>query len=230
MKYTSLILVAGTLSCASLNAASITWTFTNIASTGPSGNTMGTGALDNSDTFVYAENTGGSALIFDGISFDEGTINFAANNPAFTGFHSTPGNSPISSTGTYGSGADGPELAILGTGGVGGALTVNDTYRVQLIIMDGRGSQSQRTFEVDGIATDHAQGTQGVTWGPVLLATGTFTADSASQAILLDVKESTGGSAGAQLNGLVLHNTTVPEPSSIAMLGLGSIALLRRRR
>ncbi|MDA7535429.1 PEP-CTERM sorting domain-containing protein [bacterium] len=207
------------------HAATISWNFSEIVNTGGAQNTTGTGFLATSGTFLYAENTGGAAASLDGISFGAGTILFGGGQ-VYTGFHAAIATNPITGSGAYGNA--GVENVTLGTGGVSAALISGQEYRVQAIVMDGRGDQADRTFEVDGLATDHALGISGSTWGNALLATGTFVADSATQTFSLDAKTNTGASTDAQLNGLVLHS--VPEPSSSVLLGLAGLALAARRR
>ena len=73
-----------------------------------------------------------------------------------------------------------------------------------------------------------ANGINGVSWGPGLLMTGTFTADATTQDFTTSGFESTGVSIGSQLNAITLYE--VPEPSSAALLGLGGLALILRRR
>lgn len=230
------LLAVGTgigLTASAASAATIAWNFSEIVNTPNPGlqDTTGTGFLTTAGTFIYAENTGGGATSLDGIAFGAGTITFAGTGSGTAAvFHNNSTTAPITNTAAFGGVGSGAQSVTLGNGGVGGALQIGATYSVQLIVMDGRGAFAGRTFEVDGNATDHTLGTSGVTWGNALLATGTFVADADSQAFTLEVLDG-GTSQGAHLNALVLHQTAAaPEPSSTALLGLGGLALILRRK
>ena len=184
---------------------------------------MGTGQIDTSGTQLLADNTGGGATTYDGISYTAGAITFDA---VYNAYHAAA--NAVSSTGVYGTGG-GANAFTLGAGGVGPDLVIGNSYRVQLLIVDGRGPQAGRTFEADGINQGvFANGVTNVTWGDSLLVTGTFVADATSQSFSVEAKEVSGGSAGGQLNAVLLHE--VPEPGSLALLGLGGLLIARRRR
>jgi hypothetical protein len=111
-------------------------------------------------------------------------------------------------------------------------LTSGHTYRIQALVFDGRGDAGipGRTVQFDGVDQgQYANGVDGVTWGDGLLVTGTFTADAATQDFTNEGFQGA-NSTGAQLNALLVHTTAVPEPSSAALLGLGGLALILRRR
>ena len=222
------ILGAALLGMATANAATIAWT---AALTSPMGggalqSSLPTGIFSTTGTQILAENlgnpgTGGAvALAFDG-------INFTTSNRQFT-------------TGGYDSGlADSGQNLI--TKGIyatnGNAGTVNLTgliigqqYRIQALVYDGRGVTTGRVMRFD--TTDlgrYANGVNGVSWGPGLLATGTFTADAITQSFAVQVFDAGYTThRGATLNALVLH--AVPEPAAALLGGLGVLSLIRRRR
>ena len=143
----------------------------------------------------------------------------------FTGFHEASGNSKLLLTGRYGSGA-----ATITIGTTTGALMIGQTYRIELVFADGRSSEAGRTVSLNGINQGvYANGVSGVTWGAGLIVTGTFVADTTTQAFSLANFNGNGSSAGSQLNVLTLYS--VPEPSAaILVSGLGLASLLRRRR
>jgi len=165
---------------------------------------MGTNQFDRSGLFVYAENTGGEASTFQGIDFVAHTTNTVPW--IHEGFHGSTVTNPISNPGGWHSS---PATITLGggTGEVGGVLTSGATYRVQLLLMDGRNGYD-RVVKMNGITMgDYANGDEGATtWGDGLLVAGVFTADSTSQSFQLEAFEANGvSSAGAHLNALVLH-------------------------
>lgn len=189
------------------SAAPITWSTSLATTSGGYGQTLNTG-LFNSASVVYAENTGGTAQSFDGISFGAGTITFSGGGP-YSGFHE--GGKP-SQSGYYGTGVG---TVTLGTGSMP-ALNIGQSYQVQLLIFDGRGSSTGRTISVDGVSQGaYGYGVQNVTYGNGRLVTGTFTADAATQAFTLQGFDSGGSSVGPQLNALVLNTVTPPPPLTL---------------
>jgi hypothetical protein len=178
---------------------------------------MDTGLIATTGTQILAENVGGPALTFDGISFTAGSIVFSGGT--FGGFYS--GASPLAATGTYGNNS--PNTVTL-TG-----LTSGEVYRIQALVFDGRGAQTGRTVEFDGTNMgQYANGVINVSWGPGLLVTGNFTADATTQNFTIEAF-SGASSVGGQLNALLLHQ--VPEPSGLLLGGLGMLlGVMRRRR
>ncbi|MGB0767157.1 MAG: PEP-CTERM sorting domain-containing protein [Phycisphaeraceae bacterium] len=221
MKKYALGMMAMGLMAGSASAATITWTSAPFVNEGVNEGTMGTGQFDTSGTLLYAENTGGGATTYDGIAYSAGAISFPGGNANV--FHDV---NAVSGTGTFGN--SGADTVTLGTGGVGPALNIGTEYRVEVLIMDGRAGAANRNVQVDGVDRgSHANGISGITWGDGLLVTGTFTADAATQTFTVEVLDGT-TSAGGQINALLL--TEVPEPGSLALLGLGSLLIARRRR
>ncbi|MFW2386332.1 MAG: hypothetical protein ACN4GG_10950, partial [Akkermansiaceae bacterium] len=234
MKLTSFAIVASlAVAVGSLPAATIAWNFTEIVNTGGAQDNMGTGFLASDGTLVVAENSGGAAITFDGIAFAAGSFSLGGTSP--NAFHSSD---PILDSATYGTNgttspsADGTDISLGDDSGAGAGtltdipvtLTVGQTYRLQLVLADGRGNQAGRSVEIDGNATDHALGVSGSTWGNSLLATGTFVADDTFQLLNINLINNGSPRGDGQINAFALHNTTpaVPEPSSalLALVGL----------
>lgn len=129
-------------------------------------------------------------------------------------------------TGTYGTEGAADTVSLSG-------LSIGNTYRVQALVFDGRGDAGivGRTVEFDGVNQgQYASGDPGVDYGTGLLMTGTFVADGATQDFTIEAFDG-GNSKGGQLNALTVYETAVvPEPSATALLGLGGLALVMRRR
>lgn len=176
------------------------------------GQNLDTGMIDQDGTLFLAENSGGAAETFDGISFGAGTITFGNINPPGVhalGYHEgTPtGNTNLAKFGTF-SGVEGP-----GTVSLSG-LTPGQQYRVQLLFFDGilDGENSARTVSVDGI--DQGRYTYGipyVSWGAGRIVSGIFTADDETKDFTIEIfEEATSTSLGAQLNAIVVHEIEWP--------------------
>ena len=220
---TILLYLAG---LAASHAATVSWSSSIFTVSGSFGQTLNTGQFVTTGTQILAENIGGGALPFDGINFTAGTIGMGGGN--FSGFHeNTPtANTLLAREGSYGNNGVASTVNLTG-------LTSGYTYRVQALVFDGRGDVGipGRTVSFDGINQgQYAFGISNVTWGNGLLVTGTFTADSTSQAFTIEAFTSGGASRGGQLNALTLYQTAVPEPSAFLLGSLGLIHLLRRRR
>lgn len=140
----SLHLVAAAILAAisTSQAATITWSAKPYTTNGDFNGDLDTGIFDQSGTFIYAENVGGDAEIFDGISFSGDSSLF--DGGTFDGFHEGE-STKLFSTGRYG----GPATVTIGT--TTGALVIGQTYRIELVFADGRSDQAGRTISVDGI-------------------------------------------------------------------------------
>ena len=113
-------------------------------------------------------------------------------------------------------------------------LTINKRYEVQLLIVDevdtGRtvdvlsGSSGGIPTATDITAADYTDRSDGY----ALLVTGTFTADATTQSLYLEAEPKVSGFHYSRLNAMQLR--VVPEPSSTALLGLGGLALMLRRK
>lgn len=182
---------------ATAQAAPVSWTSTPYTVGGSYGQILNTGHFVTTGTQILAENVGGSATTFDGINFTAGTITFAGT---YNGFHE---GGWISQTGTYGN--SGPNTVTLS------GLTSGNTYRVQALVYDGRGSGIPgRTVKFDGINQgQYANGILNVAWGNGLLVTGTFVADATTQSFTIEAFAGT-TSKGGQLNALLVHELPPP--------------------
>ena len=135
-------------------------------------------------------------------------------------------------------------------------LTSGDDYLIQILANDARGNRSDNFIAAYGDGT----GTGGPASSPVLLNNqpnaggdgptgsggttgqfiiGTFTADAAEQTFLSfgtnsgNIGSLGNGDSRAHFNAIQLRNVSaaaVPEPGSLAVLGLGSLVMFRRRR
>lgn len=229
MKSKYLILAVSLLGLGGADAATIAWSGAIFTTSGGFGQNLDLGQFDQSGSLILAENVGGGALSFDGISWSAGTIvNMGAGGGTFSGFHE---NVPTSNTllardGAYGGNGNAGTVNLTG-------LTVGATYRIQALVYDGRGDTGipgrTVTFDTTNLG-QYAFGVSGVTWGNGLLATGTFVADATTQSFTNEAFTSGGASRGGQLNALTLYQTAVPEPSAALLGSLGMFGLMRRRR
>lgn len=215
MKISHIIITASALGLISAQAATIAWSSELTPMEGALLDQLSSGLFDTSGTLVLAENSGSNtATTFDGISFAAATISFGN---VYGGFGSN-GGELLNRTGTYGSEAQTVSLTVVD----------GQQYRIQALVYDGRGGEAGRNVEFDSIDQGvYANGVPSASWGPGLLVTGIFTADSTTQDFTINTYE--GATVkGGQLNAITVYD--VPEPSSAALLGLGGLALILRRR
>lgn len=234
------LILCGT--CAALtsaaSAASITWQSVQYVS-GPSdvntqGSLVGTWS-------PYLQQTSGGPLTVNGVTF-LGDDLISLTTPSwfsgqYTGFGS-PGttdsnyNSLLSGA-QYGSNGDGTYFSF-------GGLTVGDTYLVQIWAEDTRsiGNRRWENFYADD-AGYPADGSGAVTYpadgsSPNLgqYVIGTFVANATSEQIDEETWSSSSGQQSGQVNLFQLRDvtTSVPEPSTLALLGGGAMVLWRHRR
>lgn len=202
--YPSLVLAL--IALPAVHAAPIAWSSETFTTHGPSDGQLDTGIIDKTGIQVLAENTGGSALTFDGINFAAGTISFGAS---FGGFFDS--SSPLAASGTYGGDSSGATVSL-------GGLTIGDQYRIQVLLFDGRSGAYGSSVKMDDISMGvYGNGLANVTWGSGLLITGTFTADATSQSFNLKGNYGTaaGFSVNNMMNAVLLH---VLNPASVTRL------------
>lgn len=220
---TMLALIAVAAFAVVADAAVVTWSSSVFENYGSVNKFMGTNQFNTAGTQILADNTGGSADTYDGISYTAGAINMGS---LYGSYHdqSTP-----SDFGTYNSSA-GAKTVTLGAGGAG-TIVSGLEYRIQLLVMDGRSTQAGKNVEVDGVDQGvYSDGVSGVTYGDGLLITGTFTADSSSQTFDIEVFDAGGlTSDGGQLNVLLLHQ--IPEPATLSIIASvgGALVFIRRK-
>lgn len=102
-------------------------------------------------------------------------------------------------------------------------LTIGREYRLQTVFSSDAANRT--VIATSGTSTSSQIG-YGTTNGPALI-TGTFTADATTQNFSF---AGTGKSNRAQVGGFVLQQLDIPEPASLALMGLGSLLLLPRRK
>ena len=202
------------------HAATISWSGSTAATSGGQGQVLNSGLFSTTGTLIEAQNLGGAATTFDGINFAAGTQSFGNS---FGGYHSAT-SAELSKTGTYNAGGGVGTINLTG-------LVVGHTYSIQALVFDGRSPTAGRTISFDGLNLGtYANGVFNVTWGTGLLATGNFTADSTTQSFTVQVFNANSSAGGGQLNAFTLHQTAIPEASSLLLGVLGSFGLLRRNR
>lgn len=233
-KHTGVALLVGSLFAASAaSAATIAWSSVAYVNTGTNKTTLGTGQFNTTGTILYAENTGGSALTFDGINFTAGlaaTNYFAPGGGNAAAFYVSGGTNNLAHTGTFANNVTPVATMTLGEGGVGPTFEIGQIYRLQFLLIDSRAAQAGRTVNFDGVSQGSFANRAGDNLGDGLLVTGVFTADATSQALNIDVRENVSPfiSKGGFFNAMIISE--IPEPSSALLGGLGLLALLRRRR
>lgn len=99
-------------------------------------------------------------------------------------------------------------------------MAIGNTYLVQAWLNDGRGGQSGSSILTGGANTSAPVFIGNGTPGQYII--GTFVADSATQSFTM--------SPGIMLNLAQVRDLTIPEPSSLALLGIGAVAVCGFRR
>ncbi|MEP4078013.1 PEP-CTERM sorting domain-containing protein [Haloferula sp.] len=216
--------IAAIVAAGAAQAATISWeTAQNIAGDSDvslSGTSVyaysygGTDETVNTQEFIGMDGSpGGNADI--GLTFDRdgNPDTFAGTTTPFTSL--TTGYQSLVGSSSWG------RQVLTGTVTLNG-LIIDQAYSVQIWMNDSRDRTDWniRTSTLDGAAVDH--NTTDAHGGLGQYIIGTFTADAASQDIAV-VSLTAPQIAAIQLR-------AVPEPSSAALLGLGGLALVLRRR
>ena len=172
----------------------ITWT-SSAAKT--KGGTLSSGLFDKTGTLVYAENTGGPKLTFDGIDFRAATTAsttvLGVSGPVYDQYAE---GEQIISSGMYPSPSEvTAELR---------SLNIGSTYRVQALFYDQRPNQKGQHVFVEGVDVGCYANGPG---GNGLLVSGTFVATADTQSFKLERTASDGSTLDnqVQLNALVVH-------------------------
>lgn len=214
---TSLLIAIPLLGASAALGASISWT-SYLAEDNPIDGNIdeGEGYISTNGTLVVAENLGGNTITWDGVNFAAGTTTFGS---VYAAFYNNNAANQLFDTGTYSGGTSNLNLT---------SLSVGQTYLVELVFADARAAQEGRTVVVDSEAPTQFAYNGNDTFWPARIYRGTFTADSEAQSIFIQTFNSGGSSAGSQLNAYQLR--AIPEPSSAALIGLGGLGLILRRR
>lgn len=204
------------------HAAPISWSAKEASTHGSYLEILDTGLFDTSGTQVLAENLGGDALTFDGIDFTTSSRQFATGGPD-SGLADTSQN--LIWSGIYGINDT------VGTVNLTG-LTIGQEYRLQALVYDGRHTTTGRAVKFDDQELGvYAKGVFDVSWGPGLLATGTFTADTTEQSFTQTVfaDPTYSENKGQTLNALTLY--AIPEPATLGIVAMfGGVLLFMRRK
>jgi hypothetical protein len=99
-------------------------------------------------------------------------------------------------------------------------MTIGDTYLVEAWLNDGRGGQSGTSIFTGGANTSDPVAIGNGAPGEYII--GTFVADSGAQSFTM--------SPGIMLNLTQVRDITVPEPSALALLGVGALLCGLRRK
>ena len=195
-------------------AATIAWSAgTDIASSA---------AIDHTGAFVLGHNygaTSGGTHTFGDVTFTQTLINASYaglqetagiyNGAVDTAFHH------VMDSNVYGGGA----ASIITVSG----LTANTSYLIQVLAGDERKATSFARI-ANGDGTGQMSGNVGTSTSFI----GLFTTGAAETTVDLQSFTSPSGDAGISISALQVRE--VPEPSSAALLGLGGLALILRRR
>lgn len=180
-----------------------------------------TGAV-NGVTFASATAAGNADVTYAALTSSNATaFRNLTDGSAFVGL--STGYQDILRSGNFvGGGSGSATVSLLG-------LTSGYTYEVQFWVNDARNRSDMETVPrettIDGtsIVVDYNTTGANTDAGLGQYITGSFTADAATQNFSFT-------SGARQLNAIQLRLTAVPEPSSTALLGLGGLAMILRRR
>lgn len=201
------VLAVGTVGVNSASAAVITWSSVTSATDAD---------VSNSGTLLEAINFGGSAVTVNGVAFVDGTT--AGSSTYLTQNYSGIGTwSPSPGLGTIDSifTTDWRQSTLLGLGLQG--LTIGQPYEIQVFAYATGGAGTRTLTFNDGNPANNIM----VTYNTAPIVTGTFTADATTQTMNWIESTGTNFTSGYQLR-------LIPEPASLALLGLGGLVMLRR--
>ena len=214
MKLKYSILAASLLGMAATNAATVVWSAgTDITSSA---------AINHAGTFVLGHNygaTSGGTQTFGDVVFTQTAINIT-------------GSGGVQETATiYGGAADAAFHSLMDSNVYGGGtetitvtgLSFNTAYTIQVLAGDERKATSFARIQ-NGDGSGEMSGNVGKSTSFI----GTFTTGAAEDSIDLRSFTSPNGDSGVTISALQIR--TVPEPSSAALLGLGGLTLILRRR
>ena len=183
---------------------------------------------------LEAVNAGGAAITVNGISFLEGDAGAGiVHSDITTALSNSPSGAgaPAGASVNFATVLDSHRWMTGGGGSVAtltlSGLTVGTEYTIQMSMSDARGFALTRDYVYGD--TDGGTASASFTRGDNVSLTGTFTADAATQAVTITTGASS-SDPGLSYYVLSHDGTHVPEPGSLALLGLGGLLIARRRR
>lgn len=197
-------------------AASILWgSATNVSSVSEVENTGTT-----VEAFNAAANSVTGTLSLNGVTFTStgALLSGSTTNDQYTGTTGDATYDQFLSQVDFGGGTNLVSLTI-----ANGLMTNGDNYLIQVWYANASGTRT--TPFGDGEAPNNTVDLT-ASVNSAQFAIGTFTADATSQTLTLESP----GFGNAHITGYQVRTVPVPEPSSSALLGLGSLGLLLRRK
>ena len=204
-----------TILSTSTQAATIAWGTATAVDTSAAGGQQ----VSTTGTVIEAFNAGNGATgttIVNGVTFtntDNDLLGNSSSNGVWAAGGADSSYNTLLSTLEFGGGGN---FFTINVGG--GSLTINDQYEIQVWFVDDRSGTDARVMSFSDSDENNSVDLNDQ------FVIGTFTADGTSQALGFDAQSF----GNAHINAYQVR--AVPEPSSTALLGLGGLALILRRR